>query len=102
MIYMSKLVEGFNTKAGSPEKFMDVSVRFGQRVPSVPQHDDQSKEHPHEGTYLDQSRGQRVCVSAFHPDIGSPLHDEQVIAVERNRIRTSVSGSMSLTECGHP
>ena len=70
----------------SPEKFMDVSVWFGRRAPFVPQHDDQSKEHPYDGTSLNQSRGQRGCVSAFHPDIGSPLHDEHVIAVERNRL----------------
>ena len=36
-------------------------------------------------TSLIQSRGQRVCVSAFHKDVGSPLHEGRVIAVERNR-----------------
>ena len=61
LTYMSTLMEGFNTKARSPEKFM------------VLQHDDQSKEDPHEGTSLNQSRGQRVCVSAFHPG-GTELH----------------------------
>ena len=38
--------------------------------------------------------------SAFHPD--TDAHDEQVIAVARNRICTSVSSSMSLMEWGHP
>ena len=48
---------------------------------SVQQHDDQSKEHPLEGTYLDQSRGQQVCVSAFRPDTLLLVHDERVNTV---------------------
>ena len=65
---MLTLVEGFSREAWSSEKFMDVSVCFGRRVTSVPQRDDQTKEHPHEGTDLDHSRDHRVCVSAFHRD----------------------------------
>ena len=61
----------FNTKARSPENFMDVSVWFGRRALFVPQHDDQIKEQRHEGTSQNQSDGQGVCVSAIHPDIGS-------------------------------
>ena len=38
---------------------------------SVQQHDDQSKGNPHEGTYLDQSCDQGVCVPAF---IQTPTH----------------------------
>ena len=34
------------------------SLRF-----TVPQHDDHSTKHPHEGTYLNQSRDKRVCNS---------------------------------------
>ena len=54
---------------------------------AVPRHDDQSKEHPHEGMYLDQ----RVCVSAFHPDTNALLHDKRLIALqeEPNLHRTS-------------
>ena len=47
----------------------------------VPQHDDQSDQHDHDGANSDQLCGQRDCVPAVHPDTGDPLHDESVIAV---------------------
>ena len=47
----------------------------------VPQHDDQSDQHDHDGANLDLLCGQRDCVPAFHPDTGDPLHDESAIAV---------------------
>ena len=70
-------------KARSPVKMMDVcDEKVTDEVGfSVQQHDDQSIEHPLEGTYLDQSRGQRVCVSASHPDTDALLHDGSVIAL---------------------
>ena len=36
-------------------------------------------------THLDQPRGHRACVSAFHPDTGAPLHDERVGTVQEER-----------------
>ena len=68
---------------------------------SVQQNDDQSKEHPHEGTYLDQSRGQRVCVSAVHPDTVSPLHDECVNAV-REELNLHLSLQPDVTDGMRP
>ena len=59
----------------------------------------QGREHPHEETYFDQTRGQRACGSAFHPDTDAPLHDECVAAVPEERICTSFSCVTSLTEC---
>ena len=49
------------------------------RSPTI--HDDQNKEYHHERENLDQSCGQRNCVSAFHLDSSVPLHDELVITV---------------------
>ena len=48
-----------------------------------------------EGTYLDLSRGQRFCVSAFHPDTDASSHEECVIAVRFCVVSSNVFATKS-------
>ena len=85
-------------KARSPEKFTDVCH---EKVTDEDGFLSSSTMIPHEGTYLDQSRGQRVCVSAFHPDTDSALHDERVIAV-REELNLHLSLHLDVTDGMRP
>ena len=46
---------------------------------SVPQHDDQSKEHHHEKRFLINRLASEIVFQPLHLDTGTSLHDECVI-----------------------
>ena len=77
--------KALGVKARSPEKLLDVCYEkvTDEDVFSFPQHDYHTKKNPHEGTHLEQQRGQRACASAFDPDTDVPYHEEHVIAVRK-------------------
>ena len=81
-IPINSLWEALEMKAWSPEKFVDVSdvkVLDEDGFLSL-QHDDQSKEHHHEGANLDQScRSARSCFQYLHTEPrGCEIHSRKV------------------------
>ena len=70
----------------------------------VQQHDDQGKEHHHEGANLDQLCRQRDCVQPSHSDTDTLSYTRSVsLQIEGNPIHTSCSSrEMSRMKCGHP